>query len=262
FSKKPIWKRFIAIFAGAAFNIIFALILAIIFLTIFGERLPIVEEVGTGTPADEAGIIVGDNITRINGEGIDFGPEATINVDNLGRSGAKSINVTFLRDGKEYNYDIPCYYDSETKTYRIGVAFQKESTQFGFFEALGLSFKWVIFIIKEMFAFLGGLIFGTQSVADVMGPVGTIAVIGDVIKYGLESIMRLASLLCINLGIVNLLPLPALDGGRLALLVVEGIRRKPISPQKEGYIHLAGFILLLILMALLTYQDIARLITQ
>jgi regulator of sigma E protease len=261
FSRKPVWKRFLAIFAGAAFNIIFALILAVIFLTAFGEDAPAVKTVEAGRPAAEAGIMAGDRIISINGQKFEFYMEAYTYMTDLSKTKPSNVTLTILRDNKLKDYTVNYFLDEKENRYRIGFEWGAVRIQYGFFEALGMSFKWVIFIIKQMFAFLGGLIFGTASTTDAMGPVGIIATIGTVIQRSFEMVLRLAALLCINLGIINLLPLPALDGGRLVLLVIEGIRRKPIPPKKEGYIHLAGFILFIALIVLLTYQDIARLVT-
>ena len=99
---------------------------------------------------------------------------------------------------------------------------------------------------------------GTVPV-DVGGPVAIVTVIGDATSYGLQSVLLLTAYLCINLGLVNLFPLPALDGSRLVFLAIEGLRGKPIDPKKEGLVHFVGLILLLGLMLLITYHDIVNL---
>ena len=91
-----------------------------------------------------------------------------------------------------------------------------------------------------------------------MGPVGIVSEIGRAAKAGIQRLLELGIIITINLGIMNLIPFPALDGGRLILLIVEGIRRKPIDRNKEGYFHLIGFVLLMILMIIVTYKDILR----
>lgn len=98
-----------------------------------------------------------------------------------------------------------------------------------------------------------------QIPADVAGPVGIIAVVGEVMQTGIGNLFTLAAIISINLGIINLLPVPALDGSRLIFLVLEGIRGKPIDPQKEGFIHFVGFTFLILLMILIAFQDIRRL---
>jgi len=104
-----------------------------------------------------------------------------------------------------------------------------------------------------------GLITGAVSSSNLMGPVGTISYIGEAVRTGFESILRLACLITVNLGVFNILPLPALDGGRLVFIVLEWLRGKPISREKEGTVHLIGFVLLMALMVVFTYKDIMRL---
>lgn len=96
--------------------------------------------------------------------------------------------------------------------------------------------------------------------ADVAGPVGIGAVVGEVMQEGLSNLLSLAAIISINLGIINLLPIPALDGSRLVFLALEGIRGKPVDPQKEGFIHFIGFALLMMLMIFIIFQDISRLV--
>ncbi len=260
FSKKPIWKRAVTIFAGPAFNIIFAFVLAVIFLTAFGEDIPKITTVYAGTPAYEAGLKQGDLITSVNGEHIDFQMEGVVAFDSLIKKDAASVKLGVLRQGQELSFDVPFYFDQKAKRMLIGIGWS-ERAHYSFFEAIGMSFKWIIYIIKQTFVSLGGMITGQVPVSDVMGPVGIISTAAQVFQSGFESVMKFATLISVSLGIMNILPLPALDGGRLVFLGIEKIRRKPLPPEKEGYIHLAGFILLIGLIILLTYQDIARLIT-
>lgn len=262
FSKKPVWKRAITIFAGAAFNILFAFILAVVFLSVFGERVPAVQISQEGKPAYEAGIRNGDRIVSINGQHYDFLMEGDQALSDLSKSGTVSVNIGVLRDGKETVLNVPFIYSEEAKKNIIGIQWDQNTyVHYSFFEAIGMSFKWIIYIIKQTFVTLFGLISGKVATSEVMGIVGIVATAGDVFRSGLESVLKFATVISLSLGIMNLLPLPALDGGRLVLLGLEKIRRKPIPPEKEGYIHLAGFILLIALMILITYQDIARLIT-
>ena len=113
---------------------------------------------------------------------------------------------------------------------------------------------------RYMLETIKNLIFKGEGVKDVTGVVGTISVVSQQVSEGMYMILYLVFIISLNLGIMNLLPLPALDGGRLVFIIVEGITRKRIPPEKEGMVHALGMVLLIILMLLVTYQDIARLI--
>ena len=110
-----------------------------------------------------------------------------------------------------------------------------------------------------MFRVLGGLFTGSVTSDDVAGPVGTISIIGQAVRAGFEVVLRLGVLISINLGIMNILPIPALDGGRFLFMVIEAVRGRPIPPEKEGMIHMAGLVLLFGLMILLTVMDVRKL---
>lgn len=262
FSKKPVWRRFITIFSGPAFNIIFALILAVIFLSAFGEMAPAISNANAGAPAYKAGLRDGDRIVSVNGQRTDFLMEAVQSVSDLSTRGAKDVQIGVLRDGKEIVFTVPFQYDQELKKNIIGIVWNRDvRVHYNFFEAIGMSFKWIIYIIVQTIVTIGGLISGQVPTTQVGGFLQIITTASDVIKSNFESVLRFATLISISLAVFNFLPFPALDGGRMVFLGIEKIRRKPLPPEKEGYVHLAGFILLIALMILVTWQDIARLIT-
>ena len=134
-----------------------------------------------------------------------------------------------------------------------------ERKYFSFFEAVALSFKWMFLLVKEMFSILGALFLTGQGVENLAGPVGTISIIGTVVRTGFENVLRLASLISVNLAVINLLPLPALDGGKIVLLGVEAARRKPVPLRLEAVINTIGFVLIFGFAIFLTFQDIGRL---
>ena len=239
-------------------NLLFALVLTVGVLTIFGDYAPVVHEVQEGMPAEQQGIQAGDRIVRIAGQKIDFYMEFA-----SAFSGFEDdvIPIEVERDGERIMFEVPLVEDVDTGSRIIGLTYSNERVTFDFFEAIALSFKWLYLIIAEMLSFLGGLIFRGQGAGDVAGPVGTISLIGQAVRSGPEVILRMASLLSINLGIMNLLPFPALDGGRLVFLGIEAVRGKPLARNKEGMINFVGLIVLFVLMILLTYQDIVRLVS-
>ena len=129
----------------------------------------------------------------------------------------------------------------------------------GFLQSLAYGFKDAVGAIVTMVSFLGQLIFRGQGAGDVLGPVGIMTEIGNAVRMGWEYVINLAIIISLNLGLINLIPFPALDGGRIALLAVEGVRRKPFDREKEGIFHLIGFAVLMLLMVLVTYRDIVKL---
>ena len=258
FNNRPIWKRFVTLLAGPFMNIVLAFLITVIVLTVFGDYVPTIRSVEAGMPAYEVGLQAGDRIVMVNDKKVDFSMEFEMASEDFSTS--ETVELGVERAGKYLEFSVPLAQDAEGKM-RMGISYDSATRyQFDFFEAIGLSFKWMYLIIVQMLSFLGGLIFRGQGMSSVAGPVGTITLMGQAMRSGPEVALRMAALLSINLGIMNILPFPALDGGRIVFLGIEKLRGKPISREKEGYINLAGLVLLFLLMILLTYQDISRLL--
>lgn len=257
FNSRPKWQRALTLAAGPFMNIVVAFLLTVVVLTCFGDYTPVVRTVNEESPAYAMGIREGDKIVSINGKQIDFMME--VSMMTIVEDGGV-VDMTLEQNGVLKEYDVPTMIDSESGSKVLGMGLGSERRTFGFFEAIALAFKWLFLVVKEMFEFLGNLIFRGQGTDQVAGPVGTISLIGTAVRSGPEMLLRIGALLSLNLGIMNILPFPALDGGRLVFLGIEAVRGKPISRAKEGYINFAGLIVLFGLMIVLTYQDIARLI--
>ncbi len=257
FSAQPVWKRMIVVAAGPFMNILLAIVLAVAILMSYGDYMPgIVEVVNANTPAAVAGIEVGDIIIAVDDAKIDYYTDCIPAIEGADSAGAE---ITVRRGDEDIVFSVKDLYNSEEGANRIGVMISPVRLKYGFFAAVANSFRYVWDIMMEMFRFLGSIFTtGIQS-GDVAGPVGTISLIGQAVRAGFEVVMRLGVLISINLGIMNILPLPALDGGRLLFMVVEAIRGKAIPPEKEGVIHFAGLILLFGLMILLTFMDVKNL---
>ena len=257
FNAQPVWKRMIVVLAGPFMNILLAVVLAVIILMTYGEYMPMINDfTAENTPAEAAGIQAGDIITEIDGKSITYYAECT---DYIRQADHAGIEVTVRRGSSDVTLTARDIYDPESGSNRLGIYISPERLRYGLLEAATNSVRYTCYIVKEMFKVLGGLFTGSVTSDDVAGPVGTISIIGQAVRAGFEVVLRLGVLISINLGIMNILPIPALDGGRFLFMVIEAVRGKPIPPEKEGMIHMAGLVLLFSLMILLTVMDVRKL---
>ncbi len=255
---KP-WQRILVVLAGPLMNILFAFICAILALSIFGDVVPqVVDYSFADSPAQIAGLQPGDTLYAINGETIAFYSEAATMIQ---AAEGNEMDVTVERDGERIVLHVTDFYNEEAGHNVLGISYMGVQKNYSFFGAIEASASFVRAVLKEMFSFLGSIFTRGIQRGEVAGPVGTINYMGMAVRAGWETVLRIAVLISINLGIINLLPLPALDGGRLVFLIVEWIRRKPVPPKREGMVHFVGIILLFGLMIFLTYNDIVTLVT-
>ena len=258
FNSKKCWKRFCVLIAGALFNILLALLLAIIIVGAYGNFVPQINEVTAGAPAEAAGLKAGDIIVGVNGKNVVFYDDALTYIDQ-----SKSSQITFnVRRGDEtLQIHSGYYYNKDEQRNMVGIVIQPVRMKYDIFETVSIAFQTMGYAMREMLAFLGKLVTFQVGTEGIMGPVGIVDTVGKAVKSGFEDVLWLAMIIGLNLGIVNLLPIPALDGGRLVFVAVEAIRRKPIAAEKEAMVHFIGLMLLFGVMILFTYQDIARLIS-
>lgn len=264
FNSKGVWQRFSVIAAGPVFNFILAFVFAVILVSIVGFDTPVVYKVEEGGPAWEAGIRDGDVIQSVNGKKVHIYKEFRIEV--LMNSGGAPMEMVLSRNGSTYGTTVTPELGSDG-TYKIQIyGGQYERT--GVLDTLKYSVFEVRYWITTTVRSLGMLITGQVSANDLSGPVGIVDMIDDTYQearsYGwldvLLNMMNICILLSANLGVVNLLPIPALDGGRLVFLIVEAVRGKPVPPEKEGWVHTIGFALLMVLMVFILYNDIHKLL--
>ncbi len=264
FNAAPVWARISSVVAGPLFNFILAFVLAIILVGFSGSDKPVILGIMEGYPAEAAGMEPGDVILKMNGDNIYLAREIYINTY---LNGDKPMTVEYERDGRIYTTELIPMYNEETGRHLIGLQGYGEAV-----EAKGLSiFKYAYYEVRYSFVStiksLKMLVRGEASKDDVSGPVGIAQVIGEVAEeatpYGplvlILNLCNIALLLSVNLGVLNLLPLPALDGGRLVFMLIEAVRGKPIPPEKEGMVHFAGFVALMVLMVFVMYNDIIKL---
>ncbi len=278
FNKQPAGRRALSIFAGPMFNILFAFILAIIILCSFGENVLTVGEVWEGSPAQEAGLQKDDIVTSLNGVEMDFYME----LESAQRQAKPDkVALSVLRGDEEISFTIPkVYYEQIPEANRgertdeemvvkgnmAGLSFGKQRVTYGFFEAIGKTFKWIYVLLRETlvsivatFAALFGV--GDKAALDnTIGIVQIVGILGEAIKTSLENVLQIGVMISMSLAIINLIPFPALDGGRLVFIGIEKVFKKPVPRKVEGIIHFAGFIILLGLMGLIVYKDIVTMI--
>ena len=266
FPNVNVWKRIATVVAGPAANYIVALICSFIVVAFSGTDLPNVAKVMPDSAAAEAGLQAGDTIKKINNEHIHMYRE--VSLDSAMNTQGDPMNIVYERDGKEYKALLTPKYSDEDSRYYIGLVGGGDYMKCNVLQVFEYGFYEVHYWTKYAFKSLKMLVTGKVGVNALSGPVGIAQFVGDTYEevkpYGLSSViltmMDILILLSVNLGIMNLLPLPALDGGRLLFMIIEVIRGKKVSPEKEGIVHLAGFIALMVLMVFVMYQDIMRLI--
>ena len=259
FGNKSILQRASILFAGPFFNIILTVIILIpVFMYIGNPSKPTttLQTVMENSVAQKAGIKSGDKITEINGVNIKSWNELSKEIQS---SNGKELSITINRDGKEKNVKVKP--ELKDGNYLIGISPKKEKDILG---AFGNAIKATINMTVQMVTFLGKLITGNLPggvEGSLAGPVGVISIVADATRSGLASVLQIAAVISLNLGILNLLPIPALDGGRLFFLFIEFLRGgKKIDPNKEGMVNLIGFATLMIFMLFITYKDIVKLI--
>ncbi len=257
---KPVWQRFLVMFFGAGNNFILAFLLLLIIAFGWGavSSKPIVSELVSGNPAEEAGIEVGDYILEINGHKVKTSDDVSIYLQVEDKS--KPITFTVERDGRELDIDVtPLKEEVDGSTiYRVGIISEGEVER-GFVASIQYAFTKMGSLFRQMVITLKGLFTGGLSVNQLSGPVAIYSIVGTQASAGFENILYLIALLSINVGFINLIPLPAFDGGRILFLIIEKIKGSPVKPETENKIHTIGFILLLALMIYITFNDILKL---
>lgn len=262
-SKTPL-QRISVVAAGPVFNFLMAFIFSVIIIGCHGHTEPVIYDTMPGFSAEAAGIEAGDRILKMDHKRIHFYEEVSGYI--LFHPG-DDIDVTYERGGEVYETTLTPMYDEESGRYLMGILGANEyvkegplgTLKYGAFEMK----YWIWYTLNS----LKMLVTGQVSLGDLSGPVGIVTVVADTyeqsmadgIYYVFLNMMNIAILLSANLGVMNLLPIPALDGGRLVFLVIELIRGKKVNPDREGMVHFIGLVCLLALMVVIMASDIFKL---
>lgn len=258
FNLQKVWKRFLVVLAGPVMNLLFAVIFAVVALVAYGDYGVQIQGFSyENSPAEAAGLLPGDILMNVDGREIMYYAQAT---DFIMAADSEESPVTVLRDGKRHTFTVKNFYSEAEGRNMLGIQIDYARIRFGFFDACARSFAYVGAMLQEMVKFLGAVFTGNVQSGDVAGPVGTINIIAQAVRLGFETVLRLGILISVNLGFLNLLPFPALDGGRIVFMLVEMVRGKPVPPDKEGIVHFVGFVLLMALMAFLVVKDVMGLV--
>ena len=262
FLNAPVWRRIATLFAGPFANFIIAYILAVVLVSFSAWNFPVINKMTDDSAAAEAGMQPGDKIISVDGEKVYMAGEVTM-ISQFAEG--SPMDIVYERDGQRYETTLLPKYSEDEGRYYMGIYLG----EYGKIEGpAALKYAWyeVRYYFKTTYRSLALLVKGRLSKDDVSGPVGMVKMVDDTYEevkpYGISAViltmLSLTVLLSVNLGVMNLLPIPALDGGRLVFQFIEVIVGKPVPPEKEGFVHMIGMVALLALMVFVLFNDISK----
>jgi regulator of sigma E protease len=274
FAGRSAWTRIKVLGAGVVMNFILAWLLFSVVLMLgfpqqidpaargqYGKTDVQILQIQPGSPAEAVGLKAGDILLRL-----DAVPVTTLSTvtDYIGMHRGQPIDITVRRGDRELTLSGTPRLEAPAGQGALGISFSETAVvRYPWYRALPLGFEQTYIKTREIFVALGtmvaGFFTGVESEVDIAGPVGIVSLTKEMSELGLAYLLYFAAILSINLGIINALPIPALDGGRILFVLIEKIKGSPVSPRVEGYVHQIGFILLILLMLLVTFYDILKL---
>ena len=271
FLNKNVFRRISIIAAGPVFNFLLALLLAIVLTAMIGASTTKISAVSPDYPAAEAGLQGGDMITHINGKRMHLFKDISV---YMAFHEGEPLTIRYERDGESYETLLTPRYSEEEDRYLIGIIASSREQKLSPLEVLKYGWHEFTYNTGIVIKSLGMLFTGKASINDLSGPVGMASFVNDIVEDVQEDtknekwyttaywiLINMISFTCLisaNLGIMNLVPIPAVDGGRLLFLFVEAIRGKPLSRKAEGIVTLTGVVLLLLLMIFVFFNDIRQ----
>jgi len=265
FNHKTVLQRASIVAAGPVFNFIMAIAFSMILVASVGFDRPVLSDVMEGYPAQEAGLQAGDEIVKLGNKPIHLYREVSVYTYFHAK---ETVEVTYKRGEEKHTAVLVPKYDEESGRYLFGFYGTTARSKGTPLETLQYSVYEVKYWICSTIESLGQLFTGHVGINDMSGPVGIVKTIGDTyteVKSGgvfmvFLNMLNICILLSANLGIMNLLPIPALDGGRLVFLIVEAVRGKRMDPNKEGAVNLVFLMLLMALMVVIMFNDIRKIV--
>lgn len=258
-NRKPVWQRMVITVAGAAMNLIIGFILmtvVVITSTSIGGTT-ILRFAEDNALSEQSGLMIGDEIVKVGDTRVHIASELAYEIM---RNGVEPLDITVRRDGEIVeikDVQFPTIIEQGIEFGMTDFIVLAEEKTVG--NVIEQSFYRSVSTVKMIWQSLLDLVTGRYGLEQMSGPVGITAVVSEVAKSSFTDYLYLVVVITINLGIFNLLPLPALDGGRLIFQIIELIRRRPVKPEFEGYVHFIGIVLLMLLMVVITFKDVMNL---
>lgn len=253
FNNKPFWAKAFVVIAGSTMNLILAIVILSLVILSVGTPTNTIKDLAPNNPAAIAGILPGDEIIKIEDKNIKEWEDIT---SAIATSTGETITIVVQRSGERYTFETGVTIaDDGRRVIGITPEYSKNPGK-----ALVLGTKSTLDMGVRMVDLIGQLFTGEVSTKSLTGPVGIVYIVGDTAKLGIFYLAQLTALISLNLAIVNMLPFPALDGGRLLFMVIRLFTGKAISDETEGKIHFVGIMLLFGLMIYITFQDVGRFI--
>lgn len=255
YDKKPVWQRMTFVAGGPLMNFVLAALIFAVMFTAVGvpSNLPIIGSAHAGWPAAAAGLQTGDRIIRIGSTEVATWADLQRAV---GQSEGKPTSFVFKRGQQELAAVVTPRLDEASGRLMVGVS--PKNNRYNPLHSLLLGIREMAWFTVEIISVIGRMITGRLP-AEGTGPIGMVVMVGEVARTGLVNLLSFAAIISIQLGLFNLLPIPALDGSKIVFLAFEGLRGKPVDPEKENMIHFVGFVLLMALIVLVTFKDLRRL---
>ena len=272
FGKAAVWKRMLTVLMGPGMNFLLAFVVLFLWFAIGGvqtatEVQPFIISVDAEGPAAESGLQEGDLLLRVNGETAGGASlDGVMAIITAWKEGDAPLALDVQRGDEELTLKMTPFYDEELGRYRVGVTLGgrvigTERTAVSIGDALRYSWDNCVYAGGTILRALRALVTTGEGLDQTSGPIGVVSLVSEEVRAGgFEAFLNLLVVISINLGIMNLLPIPGLDGSRFLFLVLEAIRRKPLPAKREAMVNMVGMALLLALMVFFTYKDIAKLL--
>lgn len=268
YNRQPVWKRMLTVLMGPGMNFILAFVVMVLFFMLAGgavpDDVPSMVQVAAGSPAAQAGIEPGDVIVEVNGQSVLDGTTDTL-LAAIGsyRAGDAPLHLVIDRGGETVETDVTPLWNEQEGRYLMGVSIGYAYTlqRLSFPVAVRASWDNCVYASTMILRLLKQLVTTGEGLENTSGIVGAVSAVSQQVRTGgFEAFVNALVMLSINLGVMNLLPIPGLDGSRFLFQLLEAIRRKPVKPEREALVHLIGMVFLFGVMIFFTWRDVLNLL--